>query len=63
MLFLGEDDVFLCVIACSHCCFPIFISSFATKNDGAWSRIAFDNDLTPGFALIICLWGKMIAFV
>lgn len=24
-----------------------------------WAKNAFDNDATPFFALIICLWGKL----
>ena len=25
-----------------------------------WMRGSFDNNATPFFALIICLWGKLI---
>lgn len=28
-----------------------------------WMRDAFDNNATPFFALIICLWGKTIVFI
>lgn len=35
------------------------IYAFSTNNSGSWIRIAFDNDLTPGFALMICLWGTV----
>lgn len=30
----------------------------STSTLTAWAKNAFDNDATPFFALIICLWGK-----
>ncbi|XP_065059124.1 anoctamin-7-like [Rhopilema esculentum] len=35
------------------------ILSIVKNEASTWSRVAFDNDLTPGFALIICLWGTV----
>ena len=48
--------------------FPLYrIEEGRTGNDTlsvgdtvqGWLRDSFDNDATPFFALIICLWGKL----
>ena len=33
-------------------------NSTAVSTVTLWAKNAFDNDATPFFALIICLWGK-----
>eukprot|EP00794_Sanderia_malayensis_P006792 gene6792-7557_t len=35
------------------------INKSTSKNTQSWTKAAFDNDLTPFFALIICLWGTI----
>ena len=34
-------------------------NSTAVSTVTLWAKNAFDNDATPFFALIICLWGKL----
>lgn len=34
-------------------------NSTAVSTVTIWAKNAFDNDATPFFALIICLWGKL----
>ena len=44
-------------------CFSIIDNPLDSQNSTAstislWAKNAFDNDATPYFALVICLWGK-----